>query len=106
MIKIFGESICKPLELIFHSCLQPGVFPDIWKRANIIPIHNKNQKNLLKNYRPVSLLPICSKIFERLIFNSIYNYLHKHKLLHPNQSGFKPGDSCTNQLISITHTIY
>ena len=83
-----------------------GVFPDIWKKANIIPIHKKNQKNLLKNYRPVSLLPICSKIFERLIFNSIYNYLHKNKLLHPNQSGFKPGDSCTNQLISITHMIY
>ena len=106
MLKLFGESICKPLELIFQSCLQLGVFPDLWKKANIISIHKKSLKKLLKNYRPVSLLPICSKIFERLIFNSIYNYLHKNKLLHPNQSGFKPGDSCTNQLISITHMIY
>ena len=51
------------------------------------------------------MLPVFSKIFERLIFNSIYNYLLTHKLLSPYQSGFKPGDSCSNQLISITHEI-
>ena len=93
MIKIFGESICKPLELIFHSCLQPGVFPDIWKRANIIPIHNKNQKNLLKNYRPVSLLPICSKIFERILYDRIFMFLSENDLISQKQSGFKPSDS-------------
>ena len=60
----------------------------------------------MKNYRPISLLPVCSKIFERLIFNSIYNYITINKLLSPLQSGFKPGDSCTNQLLSIKHNIY
>ena len=51
------------------------------------------------------MLPVFSKIFERLIFNSIYNYLLTNKLLSPCQSGFKPGDSCADQLISITHEI-
>ena len=51
------------------------------------------------------MLPVFSKIFELLIFNSIYNYLLTHKLLSPYQSGFKPGDSCSNQLISMPHEI-
>ena len=106
MIQISGESIAKPLYLIFKNCLEASTFPTIWKKGNIIPVHKKNEKNLVKNYRPISLLPVFSKIFERLIFNSIYNYITINKLLSPLQSGFKPGDSCTNQLLSITHNIY
>ena len=60
----------------------------------------------MRNYRPVSLLPICGKIFERLIFNELFNFLLENNLISPNQSGFKPGDSCINQLLSITHEIY
>ena len=44
MIKNFGESICKPLEIIFQSCIELGLFPELWKKANIIPIHKKNEK--------------------------------------------------------------
>ena len=106
MIKIFGVSICKPLEILYRHCLDIHTFPKCWKKANVIPIHKKDEKNLLKNYRPISLPPVFSKIFERLIFNSIYNYLLTNKLLSPYQSGFKPGDSCSNQLISITHEIF
>ena len=58
------------------------------------------------NYRPVSLLPICGKIFERLIFNEMFRFFLDNKLISTNQSGFKPGDSCMNQLLSITHEIY
>ena len=105
LIKICGISICRPLEIIFSNCISQGVFPDYWKRANVVPVHKKNEKYLVKNYRPISLLPIFSKIFERLIFNSLYNYLISNNLLSTHQSGFKPGDSCTNQLLSITHLI-
>ena len=59
----------------------------------------------VKNYCPLSLLPICSKIFERIIYNNTYNYLIDNNLILQNQSGFKRGDSCINQLISITHDI-
>ena len=58
------------------------------------------------NYRPVSLLPLCGKIFERLILNPVFELLEENKLLSPNQSGFRPNDSCKNQLLSIVHSIY
>ena len=60
---------------------------------------------LINNYRPVSLLPIFGKIFERIIF-SIYKYLDEHNLLSPNQSGFRPKDSCVYQFLEITHNIF
>ena len=60
----------------------------------------------MKNYGPVSLLPIFGKIFERLIFNSLFKYIDENELLHPNQSGFRPFDSCVNQILSINHEIF
>ena len=71
-----------------------------------VPVHKKSDKLILKNYWSVSLLPICGKVFEHLIYNSLFEYFIENDLISPNQSGFKPGDSCTNQLISITHEIY
>ena len=83
-----------------------GLFPQIWKCANVVPVHKKNEKNLKGNYRPISLLPIFGKILEKLIYDSLYTHLVSCELLNPNQSGFRPGDSTINQLISITHTIF
>ena len=60
----------------------------------------------MNNYRPISLLPVFGKIFEKIIFNKICNYLSKENLLNPNQSGFRPSDSCMNQLLAITHEIF
>ena len=54
----------------------------------------------------MSLLPICSKIFEKLIFDSIYEFIDNNNLFNNNQSGFKPNDSCIHQLIAITHNIF
>ena len=105
MIQICSISIAKPLFLLFKSCFEASTFPDQWKKGNIMPIHKKNEKNLVKNYRPISLLPVCGKIFERIIFNSIFNYLSTNNLLSPHQSGFRPNDSCSNQLLYITHEI-
>ena len=71
-----------------------------------MPVHKKGDKQSLKNYRPVSSLPICDKILERLIFNEMFRFLIEDNLIPSNQSDFKPGDSCINQLLSITHEIY
>ena len=106
MLKICDKSICKPLELIFKSCIKHGKFPNEWKMANTVLVHKKRHKHILNNYWPVALLPICGKAFERLIYNSLFEYFIENDLISPYQSGFKPGDSCTNQLISITHEIY
>ena len=106
MLKLCESAITEPLYLIFKNCLSSNTFPDVWKKANVIPVHKKGDKQVLKNYRPVSLLPICGKIFEKLIFNALYSFFEDHKLLNPCQSGFKKNDSCINQLVSITHEIY
>ena len=79
---------------------------DKWKMSNVCPIHRKKSKNDKSNYRPISLLPILSKIFERIIFESLYNYFTKNNLLVSCQSGFIKGDSCVSQLLSITHSIH
>ena len=106
MIKICSTSICKPLRLIFSHCIDSGIYPCEWKKANVVPIHKKGDKQTLKNYRPVSLLPICGKIFARLIYNEMFGFFLDKGLISANQSGFKPGDSCINQLLSIMHNIY
>ena len=106
MIKICDKSILKPLILLFENSMKSSYYPDIWKRSNIIPVHKKNDKQLVNNYRSISLLPIFGKIFEKIIFNRIYNFLSEENLLNNNQSGFRPSDSCVNQLLSITHEIF
>ena len=70
MLKLSDKAICKPLHMIFTSCLETGVFPIHWKKANVVPIHKKESKQLVKNW-PVSLLPICGKVFECLMYNLV-----------------------------------
>ena len=106
MLKICGDSICVSLEMIFKQALLTGVFPSEWKKGNIIPIHKKGEKQNIENYRTVSLLPICGKIFERLTFNEMFKYFSVNKLFSKNQSGFEPGDPCINQILSITNEIF
>ena len=106
MIKMCDTSIVEPLCLIFENCLETGVYPSIWKKANVIPVHKKNSRQSKENYRPISLLPIFGKIFEKLIFDSMYEHFCNHGLITPNQSGFRPNDSAINQLLAITHHIY
>ena len=106
MIKICDESLLKPLLILFKNSLKLSCYPDIWNKSNIIPVHKNNDKQLLKNYRPISLSPIFGKIFEKIILNIIYDFLLEEELLNPNQSGFRPSDSCINQLLAITHEIF
>ena len=96
MIKICGKSLCKPLEMIFKSCIIKGEYPSEWKKANVVPVHKKGDKQSLKNYRPISLQPIFGKSFERISYNNIFKYLAINKLKSDHQSGFKSRDSCVN----------
>ena len=84
------------------------------EEGNVVPVHKKDGKQCLTNYHPVFLLPISEKFFEKLIFNKMFKFFIENylfikffiELISPNQPGFKPGDSCTNQLLAITHEIY
>ena len=96
----------KPLILLFKNSTKSSYYPGIWKRSNIILVHKKNNKRLVNNYQPISLLPIFGKIFEKIIFSRIYNFLLEENLLNPDQPGFRSSDACVNQLLAITHELF
>ena len=77
-----------------------------WKKANIVPVHKKINKQLIENYRPILLQPVCGNILEQIIYNKMFEFFSENELISHNQSGFRPGDSCINQLLCITHHIY
>ena len=105
MLLLCDSSATLPLKIIFQNILVTSTFPDVWKLANVVPIFKKCNKQLINNYRPISLLPICGKIFEKIIFNNLYSYLDTNNLRTKNQSGFRPGDSTTNQLLYLVNEI-
>ena len=74
LLKSLQEVISKSLTLIINQSLNTGIFPQKLKLAKVIPIYKKGEKTKLQNYRPISLLPSISKIFERVVFNQLYEY--------------------------------
>ena len=76
------------------------------EKTSVVLIHKRDSKNLIKNYRPISLLPIFRKVFEGLIFNSLFSFFLQNKLFTECQSCFISSDLCVGQLLSITHEIY
>ena len=106
MLKLCAPSACKPITLLFKNCLVSGNFPDVWKKSNIVRVHKKGDKQLIENCQPVSLFPIRRKLLEKLIFNSVFNFIDTRNMLSVHQSGFCPSDSSVHQLISIVYNIY
>ena len=96
----------KLCDKVIKNCFDTGIFLYLWKKSNIVPVHKKGDKQLLENYRPVSLLPISRKVFEKILYNNIFEYLQENNLLCENHSGFRPSDSCEYQLLSIVHEIF
>ena len=90
MLILFDDSVGMPLKMIFENILVTSLYPDSWKLANVTPIFKKGDKKSTNNYRPISLLPICGKMFEKIIFNNLYSYLNANNLITKNQSGFPP----------------
>jgi len=105
MLKGVAKSISKPLAVIFNRSITESLFPDCWKIANVVPIFKKGEKTSVTNYRPVSLLSCCGKLFERVVFKHMYNFFLENNLLYKYQSGFLPNHSTTFQLIDIFHHI-
>ena len=81
-----SKSVAKPLPIIFRNCIDTGAFPDILKRLDIVPVHQKDDKQIVDNYRPVSLLHIFGKILEKLLFNFITDFLEEKEPTSLNSS--------------------
>ncbi len=106
MLRNIGPSIVRPLSLLFNQSLAKGKFPTQWKLANVTAIFKKNDSSDAKNYRPVSLLSCLGKVFERVVYNKLYDYLDQNKLLTERNSGFKKSDGTVNQLVHMLNYIY
>ena len=89
LLKSAKTFIVAPLTIIINQMFQVGKFPDLLKISKVLPIYKKDDDSLFSNYRPISLLPSVSKIFERAIMIQLTEYLEDNKLIHSNQYGFR-----------------
>ena len=93
MIKHIKESITTPLVHICNRSFETGIFPSELKIANVVPIYKSGDEMVFSNYRPVSVLPVFSKLLERLVYNRLISHINENKLLYEYQFGFQKGKS-------------
>ena len=89
LLKAISPGIILPLTLILNQSLISGIFPDTLKIAKVIPLYKKEDRCIVGNYRPVSLLNALSKIFERAAYNQLYSYFKTNNLFYEHQYGFR-----------------
>ena len=105
LLKIFNNFFSLNLCRIVNLCFNTGIFPDLCKVAKIIPLYKKDDPLECSNYRPISLLPIFSKIIEKFIYNRMYAFLDQNKLIYNRQFVFRSKYSTNHALISLTEYI-
>ena len=99
---IISPVICN----IINRSISSGVFPDSLKIAKVVPIYKHGSRTNIVNYRPISLLPVISKILEKVVHRQIYTYLCKHNILFSDQYGFRNGKSTVNAMVKFMHNLY
>ena len=104
VIKLIKPEIVPALTHIVNLSITNRVFPTYWKQAKIIPLHKKDDLLNPKNFRPVAILPVFSKVLERVIFNQIIQYLNDNNLLHPSHHAYRSGHNTTTALIQMYDT--
>ena len=104
-MKAYVDPISGPLTLIANMSFANGHFPSQLKLAKVIPIFKKNDVTYPGNYRPISLLSILNKVFEKLMYSRLYKFLTKHKILYSYQFGFHENHSTSLALIEIVDNI-
>ena len=104
LIKSLKEYLSRPLSLVINQSFCNGIFPDKLKIAKITPLFKKGDESIVDNYRPISVLPALSKIFEKIAFIQLYDYFNMNKLLYRGQYGFRKGHS--TELASIDNIIH
>ena len=105
VIKLSTPFIAPILVNIFNLSLAHGIFPDNLKIAKVIPLFKSGSKKLLTNYRPISLLPIFSKLLEKIVHKQVFNFLEINSIIYESQFGFQKGKSTLHSLIEIVENI-
>ncbi len=93
LLKSIKTAVIKPITIIINQMINTGIFQDKFKIGKIIPIFKKDDETQFTNYRPITLLPTISKIFEKIIFKQLYEIFLDNKLLYHSQYGFREGHS-------------
>ena len=88
ILKYIKHNIIKPLALIINQMLYTGIFPNALKISKTIPLFRKGDASNMSDYKPISLLPTISKVFEHVIYNQLYDYFNNNNLLAEQQYGF------------------
>ena len=101
VLKAASHIIAPSLTVIFKQSLSTGIYLNDWKLARVSPIYKSEDRKKCENYRPISILPIISKVFEREVFTQIYKYLNENALLSKSQSGFRPKHGTVGALIQM-----
>ena len=104
LLKELSQPLALPLSDLFNLSLSSGSVQNIWKEANVSPIHKKNDPSDVSKYRPISLLSTVSKVLEKIVHKYLFNFFRDNNVITAFQSGFVPGDSTVNQLIDIYST--
>ena len=99
------DSLKNILFHIFKVSIKQGIFPDCLKIAKITPIFKSGAKDDVNNYRPISILPVLSKVLERIMYNRVYNHLGCKGLLYEKQFGFKRNNSTEHAILQLTRDI-
>ena len=105
LLKALCNSFCPILTYLFNSCMLTGTFPDELKIARVIPLFKSGNRNLMSNYRPISILPTLSKIFEKLIHVRIYQFLDENQVLYNYQFGFRKAHSTVHAVQTAIHSV-
>ena len=101
-IKKIQNFITYPLSILINQSISTGIFPRQLKISKITPLFKKNEDDIMNNYRPISLLPICSKIYEKVVQNQLYDYLENNNLIFESQHGFRKNYSTESAVIELT----
>ena len=96
LLRRCSKELAQPLASIFNHCFDTQKWPDLWKKSWVVPVHKKDSKSEVKNYRPVALLSAISKVFEKIIAERITEHLTKRHLLCARQFGFRKEHSAAD----------
>ena len=106
VIKIINPLVSPILTKILNDSINKAEFPEFMKTARVLPVFKGGDSNNVSNFRPISILPIFSKIFERLVYNQLYSYIEKFNLLDQNQFGFRTKRSTSQAILDYMQDIY
>ena len=102
ILHLSSPVIAKHITDICNHSIRTSTFPTSWKNARVIPLHKRNSTENPENYRPISSLPLLSKILEKHVYNALYEFLTVNDLISNKQSGFRSNHSCETALTILT----